>query len=241
MLNTAVADPIPEGWLAHNVEPIGFLDYEDRYTGKFSIKEHEGRWYLYMPVQKTQEGRGPRQAPGIKIVDVTDPTNPVVLKYTEYPMDGNMSQVTLQGDLMVIGMSRELTKYDTTHAINFMSEFQPEEVQPDKLKYEGILIFDVSDPVNPVQLSHWESGAYGVHRNIIHDGFVYLSTSAPGYRAQIFKILDIRDPRNPKELGQWAQFGQRKGEERVDGVIPSFHGPAIISPDGNTAILGFTP
>ena len=74
-LNSNVfADPIPEGWQAWNVEPIGFLDYQDRYSGKFTIKEHEGRWYLYMTVQKTQEGRGPIQAPILRVVDVTDPT-----------------------------------------------------------------------------------------------------------------------------------------------------------------------
>jgi hypothetical protein len=238
---TVVADPIPDGWQAHNVEPIGFLDYEDRYSGKFTIKEHDGRWYLYMPVQKTQEGRGPIQPPSLKIVDVTDPTNPTVLKNIEYPMDGNMSQVTSQGDLLVVGMSRELTLSDTRNPINFMAEFQPEEIPDDKLQYEGVMLFDISDPIDPVKLSHWESGAYGVHRNILHDGFLYLSTSAPGFRAQIFKILDVRDPRNPKAVGQWAQYGQRKDEIREDGVIPSFHGPAVISPDGNTAVLGYTP
>jgi hypothetical protein len=238
---SVLADPIPEGWQAHNVEPIGFLDYDDRYSGKFTIKEHDGRWYMYMPVQKTQEGRGPILPPALKIVDVTDPTNPTVVKQIDYPMDGNMAQVTSQGDLLMVGLSRELTQFDTQNAINFMAAFQPEEIPDDKLKYEGVLLFDISDPVNPVELSHWETGAYGVHRNILHDGFAYLSSSAPGYRAQIFKILDVRDPQYPKEVGQWAQFGQRLGEEREDGVIPSFHGPAIISPDGNTAVLGFTP
>jgi len=238
---SAIADPIPEGWQAHNVEPIGFLDYQDRYSGKLTIKEHAGRWYIYMPVQKTQEGQGPILAPALKIVDVTDPSNPTVVKQIDYPMDGNMGQITSQGDLLMVGLSRELTQYDTQNAINFMAAFQPEEIPEDKLKYEGVLLFDISDPVNPVELSHWETGAYGVHRNILHDGFAYLSASAPGYRAQILKILDVRDPKNPKEVGKWAQYGQRLGEEREDGVIPSFHGPAIISPDGNTAVLGFTP
>lgn len=235
------ADPIPEGWLAENLEPIGFLDYEDRYAGKFTIKEQDGRWYIYTAVAKTQPGYGPIQPPILRIIDVTDPTNPMVIKDLEYDIDGNMSQVTSQGDLLMVGMSRELTQFDTQNAINFMSEFQPEEIPADKLKYEGVMFFDISDPTNPVELSHWETGAYGVHRNILHDGFAYLSASAPGYRAQIFKILDVRDPRNPKEVGKWAQFGQREGEIRQDGLIPSFHGPAIISPDGNTAILGFTP
>ena len=56
--NSVMADPIPEGWQAHNVEPIGFLDYQDRYAGKFTIKEQDGRWYLYTAVSKTQEGHG---------------------------------------------------------------------------------------------------------------------------------------------------------------------------------------
>ena len=94
---SVLADPIPEGWQAHNVEPIGFLDYDDRYSGKFTIKEHDGRWYMYMPVQKTQEGRGPILAPALKIVDVTDPTNPTVVKQIDYPMDGNMAQITSPG------------------------------------------------------------------------------------------------------------------------------------------------
>ncbi len=239
--NTLAGDPIPEGWLAHNVEPIGFLDYEDRYAGKFTIKEQDGRWYLYTAIAKTQPGHGPILAPSLRIMDVTDPTNPFVIKDLVYDIDGNMSQVTAQGDLLMVGMSRELTQFDTQNAINFMSEFQSEEVAADKLKFEGVIFFDISDPVNPVELSHWETGAYGVHRNILHDGYAYLSASAPGYRAQIFKILDVRDPKNPKEVGKWAQFGQRLGEVRQDGLIPSFHGPAIISPDGNTAVLGFTP
>ena len=160
------ADPIPEGWLAENIEPIGFLDYQDRYAGKFTIKEQDGRWYLYTAVSKTQEGHGPILPPSLMVIDVTDPTDPQVINNLEYEMDGNMSQVTSQGDLLMVGMSRELTQFDTQNAINFMSEFQPEEIPADKLKYEGVMFFDISDPANPVELSHWETGAYGVHRNI---------------------------------------------------------------------------
>ena len=139
--NNVFADPIPDGWQAHNVEPIGFLDYQDRYSGKFTIKEHEGRWYLYMPVQKTQEGRGPIQPPALKIVDVTDPTNPTVVKQIDYPMDGNMAQITSQGDLLMVGLARELTQYDTRNPINFMAEFQPEEIPADKFEIRRRAVF----------------------------------------------------------------------------------------------------
>jgi len=233
-----LADPIPPGWQALNMKPIGFLDYHDRYSGKLTIKESAGRWYLYQAYNKTTDGK----PPAIVVTEVTDPTNPVVVKQIDYPMDGNVAQVTLHGDILITGLARQLTKYDTTHAINFMSAFQPEEIPDDKLNDEGIIIWDVSNPTEPVEVSRWESGAYGTHRNIYPGGdYVFLSSSAPGYRAQILRILDISDIRNPTEVGRWAQFGQRKGEERQDGVIPSFHGPAIISPDGKTAVLGFTP
>ncbi len=231
------ADPIPKGWQALNMEPIGFRDYSDRYSGKLTIKEQDGKWYLYQAYKKTAD-----KPPAILITDVTDPTNPTLVKQIDYPMDGDIAQVTLHGDTLITGLARKLTKYDTTHAINFMSEFQPEEIPADKLKDEGIIIWDVSNPTEPVELSRWETGAYGTHRNIHAGGkYAFLSASAPGYRAQILRILDISDRENPVEVGRWAQFGQRKGEIRQDGIIPSFHGPAIISADGNTAVLGFTP
>lgn len=233
-----IADPIPDGWQALNMEPIGFLDYHDRYSGKLTIKESDGNWYLYQAYNKTPDG----DPPVLVVTDVTDPSNPVVVKKIEYPMDGNMAQVTLHGDILITGLSRQLTKYDTTHRMNFMSEFQPEEIPADKLKDEGIIIWDVSNPTEPVEISRWESGAYGTHRNIYPGGdYVFLSSSAPGYRGQILRILDISDLENPQVVGHWAQFGQRLGEERQDGVMPSFHGPAIISPDGKIAVVGFTP
>ena len=232
------ADSIPPGWQALNMEPIGFLDYHDRYSGKLTIKESNGRWFLYQAYNKTPDGK----PPAIVVTEVTDPTNPVVVNQFDYPMDGNIAQVTLHDDILITGLARQLTKYDTTHAINFMSEFQPETPPADKIKYEGVILWDVSDPIEPREISRWETGAYGTHRNIYPGGdYVFLSASAPGYRAQILRILDISDPKKPREVGRWAQFGQRKGEVRQDGVIPSFHGPAIISPDGKTAVLGFTP
>ena len=63
-----LAEPIPKGWQAWNMEPIGFLDYQDRYSGKLTIKESNGRWYLYQAYSKTSDGK----PPAIVITDVTD-------------------------------------------------------------------------------------------------------------------------------------------------------------------------
>src|SRR4029450_4309064 len=37
---------------------------------------------------------------------------------------------------------------------------------PNKPNEEGVLIWDISDPINPRQLSHWKAGAAGTQRRI---------------------------------------------------------------------------
>jgi hypothetical protein len=233
------ADPIPPGWLAHNMEPIGYLDSQDRYSIKLTIKQtDDGRWLLYRIYSKTADG----DPAALTIIDVTDPTDPVQIQQIDIIADGNSGQLSLYGDLLITHVSRPLTLYDTTHAINFMSEFTPNPPAADKLKDEGVILWDISDPTEPKELSRWQAGAWGTHRNIYPGGqYAYLASSSPGYRGMILRILDVSDPENPTEVGRWSQFGQKPGEERQDGVIPSFHGPAIISPDGNTAVLAYTP
>jgi len=116
----------------------------------------------------------------------------------------------------------------------------------DKPFDEGVLVWDISDPLNPKQLSHWKTGSTGAHR-IGYPGGKYVNVAAamPGYKGNILVFLDISDPKNPKEVSRWWLRGQKEGEPSiVDNSSPSptnpgFHGPAII--DGNTAYLGYGP
>ena len=112
---------------------------------------------------------------------------------------------------------------------------------PNRPHEEGALIWDISDPVNWKQLSHWKTGAIGVHR-IGYPGGKYanLAATMPGFRRQILVFLDISDPKNPKEAGRWWMPGQKEGEQPARNDI-SFHGPAIISDDGKTAYVGYGP
>jgi hypothetical protein len=49
---------------------------------------------------------------------------------------------------------------------------------PNRPNEEGVLIWDVSDPINPRQLSHWKTGSTGTHRNSYPGGrYVYLSAA----------------------------------------------------------------
>ena len=57
---------------------------------------------------------------------------------------------------------------------------------PSKPHAEGMLIWDISDPENPRQLSHWKTGSTGTHRNSYPGGRdAYLSAAMPGYSDNI--------------------------------------------------------
>ena len=103
---------------------------------------------------------------------------------------------------------------------------------PNRPNEEGVLIWDVSDPINPRQLSHWKTGSTGTHHNSYPGGrYVYLSAAAPGFSSNIFVILDISNPAQPKEAGRWWMPGQKAGESKPEAP-EGFHGPANISPHG---------
>ena len=56
-----------------------------------------------------------------------------------------------------------------------------------------MLIWDISDPVNPKQLSHWKTGGGGTHRNSYPGGnYAYLSAGMPGYKPMDDATLKAR-------------------------------------------------
>jgi hypothetical protein len=209
------ADQIPNGWEASNMKAIGYSDLDGRGGAfKMAIRHVNDHWYLYM---------GHLWNRGWSIVDVTDPTNPKVANFIPGPDNTWTIQMELQGNLMITA----LQKFSV-----------PWGADPDKPNDEGVLIWDISDPVNPKLLSHWKTGSTGVHRLGYPGGkYVNLAANMPGYRGQILVFLDISDPRNPKVAGKWWEKGQKEGEPMPETPI-SFHGPAYI--DGNRAYLGYS-
>jgi hypothetical protein len=210
----AGADPAPPGAQAQNLEVVGFSALAGRYGAfKMAIKQAKGRWYLFM---------GHSFDHGWSVLDVTDPKAPRYVRFIPGPADWITSQVTLHDNLLLTGLSRN----DDSATV----------VQP------AVLIWDVSDPENPKQVSSWTGGVRGSHRNSYPGGrYAYLATSAPGYTGRIMVALDVSDPKNPKEAGRWWTPGQKEGEARTTLVAPSFHGPVNVSPDGKWATMPYTP
>jgi hypothetical protein len=216
-----LADPIPKGWEAMNMKPVGYSDLGGRRGGfKLAIKRaSDGHWYMYM---------GHLWHYGWSIVDVTDPANPRYVKFIPGPENTWDIQMTLHDNLMITALQQEPPDWGGDLSKPFG---------------DGVIIWDISDPTNPKQLSQWKTGSTGTHRNSYPGGkYAYLSAAAPGYKGNILVILDVSDPRNPKVAGTWARPNQK--EEPNGPATPApfgFHGPANISPDGKIATMGYAP
>ena len=214
----ASADQIPSGLGSEQFKPIGYSGLDGRGGAfKMAIKHVNDKWYLFM---------GHEWHRGWTILDVTDPTDPKFVKFVPGPDNTNTIQMEFHDNLMLTALQKKQTTWGG---------------DPNRPNDEGVLIWDISDPLNWKQLSHWKTGSTGIHR-IGYPGGKYASLAAnmPGYRGQILVFLDVSDPKDPKEAGRWWMHGQKDGEEPARKDI-SFHGPAIISADGKKAYLGLWP
>jgi|SRR5579862_7123319 len=210
------ADRIPTGWEASNMKPIGYSDLDGRGGAfKMAIRHVGDHWFLYM---------GHLWSRGWSIVDVTDPTNPKVSNFLPGPANTWSIQMELHDNIMVTSIG------------NFSRDWGSDPTKPSE---EGVLFWDIRDPIHPELLSHWKTGdPAGTHRNGYPGGkYAYLSSAMPGYRSNILIILDISDPKNPKEAGRWWMPGQKEGERPPTPADLGFHGPAIV--EGNRAYLGY--
>jgi hypothetical protein len=215
----AAADPIPPGWEASGLQPVGFSGLGGHSAAfKIAIKHGaNGHWYLFL---------GHSFEAGWSIVDVTDPKNPRYVRFIPGPQGNTTSQVSLHGNLLVTGLD--------------VLRGAPDLARP---VVNTAIFWDISDPENPKQLSLWKGGSGGSHRNAYPGGrYAFLSTTMPGFTDRIMEIVDVSDPRHPVEAGRWWQPGQKDGESWVNGKVSAgMHGPVAVSPDGKMASVGYDP
>ncbi|WP_407562265.1 LVIVD repeat-containing protein [Streptomyces sp. 184] len=179
---------------ARNVEAVGYSDLEHRPAFKMAVRQKRHRWYLYT---------GHFWDSGWSVVDVTDPARPEVVAHVPGPENTWTLQVDLHGDIMVTALEQIFP--------NFGGD-------PDASFEEGVLIWDIADPVRPRRLGHYRTGGTGTHRNLYPGGrYVHLAAGAPGFRGNIYVILDIADPGRPREAGRWWMPGQREDEQPPPG------------------------
>ena len=199
-------EELPPGAVANNVQAVGYSDLNGRPAFKMSIREHEGRWYLYT---------GHFWDSGWSIIDVTDPAVPHVVKFIPGPKNTFTLQMELSDNIMITALEKIFPNFGG---------------KPDKPFDEGVLIWDISDPVNPRKLGQFRTGGTGTHRNFYSGGsYVHLAAGMPGYEGNIYVIIDISDPAQPAEAGRWWVPGQHTaGGEKSYKPYISLHGPPYV-------------
>ena len=164
-------------------------------------------------LQTTSDGRrimyiAHEQAPkDFTSVDVTDPKNPKMVVQIDLPhSDVRSNSLTVYEDLLLVA-------YQTSRP---------------GLKPAGFGTYDISDPENPRQISHFDtSGPYsrGAHCLWFVDGkYAHVTTGAgdfqPGNQKddQFHMIVDMSNPEKPEEAGRWWLPGTRVGDSEAAPV-----------------------
>jgi len=205
---SSVADPVPEGGVGENVQVVGYSDIDSRPGFKMSILESNGRWYLYM---------GHLWHFGWSIVDVTDPSNPKVVKFIPGPPNTWTIQMELSENTMITALEKVAKEWGG---------------DPTKPNDEGVLIWDISDRLNPKQVGHFKTGSNGTHRNWYAGGkYMHLAADMPGFKNDIYVNVDISDPAHPVEVGRWWVKGQADGELPPAPPGTILHGPPFVAGD----------
>lgn len=213
----------PAGAQAHNVDVIAYHGLDGRPGFKMTILEREGRWFLYT---------GCFWHRGWNILDVTDPTRPEMVNFLEGPANTFTLQVDLADHTLITALEKGLGNAPWGLDANAPNE-------------EGVLLWDLADPVRPRRLGHYRTGGRGTHRNGYQGGrYMHLAAGAQGFDGNIYQIVDIEDRSNPRLVGQWSVPGQQRppgasdparraameagGFCNIDGRDVSLHGPAVV-------------
>ncbi len=183
------AQPMPAGYEAKGILPVGYTDLGGKPAFKMAIKEYDGKWYLFT---------GHFWHSGWSVIDVTNPAQPAVVKFMEGPPNTATLQMELHGNTMITALEKVLPDFggDTTKPFT-----------------EGIYIWDIADPLNPKRLGHFSTNGTGTHRNFYGGGkYVHLAAGVPGYKGNIYVIVDISNPSQPTEVARWWVPGQKESE-----------------------------
>jgi hypothetical protein len=204
---------IPTGYYANNIEVTGYHDLEGRPAFKLAMQEVNRRWYLYLAHLWHR---------GWSILDVTDPTAPEFVMYIPGPENTWTIQIQVAEGKMITALERIAPGWGGSEAAAHA---------------EGVLIWDVSDPIKPRQLGHYRTGSTGTHRNFYDGGsLMHIAGGAPDYDGKIYHIVNIADPSQPQQISCFALEEQKKQATKT-GAKLSLHGPAHV--EGSRAYLPY--
>ena len=142
---------------------------------------------------------------GTTVIDVRDPKKPKIVAEIKIPADSGLHSHKARVGNGIMLVNHELTKPEVAKAAGITG---------------GLVIYDVSNPAQPKQITKWTCGGRGVHRFTFDGRTAYISPEMDGYVGNIVMMLDLADPSNPKEVGRWLMPGQHI----AGGETPTWQG-----------------
>jgi hypothetical protein len=142
---------------------------------------------------------------GTTVIDVRDPKKPRIVAEIKIPAGSGLHSHKARVGNGIMIVNHELTKPEVAKAAGITG---------------GLVIYDVSNPAQPKQITKWTCGGRGVHRFTFDGRTAYISPEMDGYVGNIVMILDLADPANPKEVGRWWMPGQHT----AGGETPTWQG-----------------
>ncbi len=208
-----MAQQIPKGYFAQNIEAVGYHDLNGKPAFKLAMQEVNNRWYLYVAHLWHR---------GWSVLEVTDPVAAEFCTFVPGPENTWTIQIQVADGKMITALERIAPGWGGTDGSPYA---------------EGFYIFDVSEPTRPKQIGHFKTGGTGTHRNFYDGGdLVHAAAGATGLNGKIYRSVDISDPSHPREVGRFS-LPEQENEAAAGGLKFSCHGPAHI--EGSRAYLSY--
>ncbi len=217
---------------ASNMKLVGYSDLQARSAYQPTIHHQGDRWIAYIghhggtdeipdPVNPMT---GKAEPNGTSIIDVTDPAHPKYLHHIP-GQEGKYES----GGAQMVRVCDGLPKADR-NAVYMLRA----------VGSEGHEVWNVTDPANPVLVSHIGEGLKDTHKNWweCDTGIAYLVSGKPDWRTRrMTEIYDLSDPAHPVKIRDFGLPGQEPGST---GAVPTeLHGPISLGPQGNRVYFGY--
>ncbi|MCW2978133.1 MAG: hypothetical protein JWM06_3414 [Actinomycetia bacterium] len=148
---------------------------------------------------------------GTSILEVADPTRPRLVDQWPSPPGSHTHKVQVAEDLLLVNQ---------------------EQFRGGDPFTAGMLVFDVSDPLEPRRIGRFDSGGAGVHRIVWTGGrYAHASVTPEGFTDRIWIVIDMRDPERPVEAARYVL-----DEPEPEGARYAAHHALV---DGDVAYLGY--
>ena len=134
---------------------------------------------------------------GTSVLDVTDPSRPVLVTQWPAPPRSHTHKVQVADGLLLVNHEKFPYRAPDGGPVS-----------------AGLAVYRLDDPLRPTEVAFWRSGGRGVHRPVWTGGrYAHMSAIPDGFRDRIWVVVDLADPAHPAEAARWWWPGQRDDEQ----------------------------